>query len=45
MADGAIIGHIEIAVTPPRIVLFHWNLVQSLTTRQPIHYKHLRWKS
>jgi len=36
--------HIEIAVTPPLIPRFRSNLVQSLNTAQPIHYKCLRSK-
>jgi len=43
-ADGGQIGLIKIAIIPPRIVRFRSNLVWSLTTWQPIHYKRSRWR-
>jgi len=39
MADGAVISNLQIAVTKPRIVRFHSNLVQSLITWQRIPFK------
>jgi len=45
MADGVKIRHIQIAITPPQIVQFRSNFVQSLIIWQPIHYRRSRSKN